>query len=511
MIIMNNQQQKQAASKSSPQAMELERTLKEVWLRKMLHGRAGSFTMRYLFINQYINFVNLIASNPSKISDRPGFWSLNDVINILKFIWRTASRKTVQHADVLLISRDRRVRVKTKSGYSEGDYVFHSVLDELKSAHPSLRAELYIIDDSYQKYEICGIMGIVKAVILTLEKTVLWLFIRKKEISNLIDHGYSNVARSADSYFRFRTMLRDVLLGNAIDRLIALNDPQVIVSNDDCLYTKPVGIDAEFIVLQSARMVEYGEECRSYIFKEPILLPDYFLASGHVFAEVKERFGVAKNVIVTGLPRYDILGIAGDVYSKSEFRERYGIDPDSKIVLWSTQCHVLSAKENVENFSAVFGAIRNLEGVTLVIKQHPAEGDDYRHEVERHIKEMGVKAVLMPKDSDTYEQLFACDLMITRHSTTAMEAVALGKPVIILNLSGDPDPVEYVEEGVALGIYESGELKLAIERLLRDDSELASNRKRYIENYLYKIDGKATERVIEIIIKAARDRRSRVA
>ena len=134
--------------------------------------------------------------------------------------------------------------------------------------------------------------------------------------------------------------------------------------------------------------------------------------------------------------------------------------------------------------------MKSLEGVSLVIKQHPAEPEKFTEEIMRQIESYGINAVITPKNSDTYEQLFVCDLMITRHSTTAMEAVALGKPVIILNLSGKPDPVEYVQEGVALGIYNSDDLFAAMKRLLVDDSELSAQRERYIEKYLYKIDGK---------------------
>ena len=38
-----------------------------------------------------------------------------------------------------------------------------------------------------------------------------------------------------------------------------------------------------------------------------------------------------------------------------------------------------------------------------------------------------------------------------------------------------------------------------IEKLLKDDSELAKNRAKYIEKHLYKVDGKATERVVRLI------------
>jgi UDP-N-acetylglucosamine 2-epimerase len=88
--------------------------------------------------------------------------------------------------------------------------------------------------------------------------------------------------------------------------------------------------------------------------------------------------------------------------------------------------------------------------------------------------------------------------MITRVSTAAIEAVAMNKPVIVLNLSGEPDPVEYVKEGVAYGVYNRDNLEQAILKLLEEDS-LSKSREQYIKKYLYKIDGKATERVVDII------------
>ena len=101
--------------------------------------------------------------------------------------------------------------------------------------------------------------------------------------------------------------------------------------------------------------------------------------------------------------------------------------------------------------------------------------------------------------SNTYEQIFVCDLLITRHSTTGLEAVALNKPVIVLNLDDGTDYAGYVKEGVARGVYKDDDLTTAIKELLQDDTYLAKNRDRYIEKYLYKIDGKAYERVVDVI------------
>ena len=210
---------------------------------------------------------------------------------------------------------------------------------------------------------------------------------------------------------------------------------------------------------------------------------------------------------VTGQPRYDILYHADEVYNRERFLERYKINSDHKIVLWTTQCHGLSDEENIKNFKVIFETMQNLKDTTLIIKQHPGEGKRYTKMIRNYSEKYKTNAIITPKDSDTYEQLFVCNLMITRHSTTAMESVALNKPVVILNLSGEPDPVEYVKEGVALGVYKEEDLKPAIEKLLKDDSELARNRAKYIEKYLYKIDGKSTERVVKLIGEMIRERR----
>ena len=58
-----------------------------------------------------------------------------------------------------------------------------------------------------------------------------------------------------------------------------------------------------------------------------------------------------------------------------------------------------------------------------------------------------------------------------------------------------------MEQGVALGVYKKEDLRPTIMKLLKDDTELAENREKYVERYLYKIDGNATERVVELISK----------
>ena len=73
------------------------------------------------------------------------------------------------------------------------------------------------------------------------------------------------------------------------------------------------------------------------------------------------------------------------------------------------------------------------------------------------------------------------------------------KSLIVLNLSGEPDPADYVREGVALGVYKPNELKAAIKKLLQNDLDFTKARNKYIEKYLFKMDGKSSNRVLKII------------
>jgi len=127
--------------------------------------------------------------------------------------------------------------------------------------------------------------------------------------------------------------------------------------------------------------------------------------------------------------------------------------------------------------------------------------------IENYLDSYKITAVITPENSDTYEQLYVCDVLLTKTSTVAVEAVALNTPVIVLNLSGDPDVVDYVKEGVALGVYKEEDLHPVIEKLLEDDTELARNRRTYIGKNLYKIDGKASDRVVNLIEKIIKEPR----
>ena len=148
------------------QAEELEKTLECETLQEMLHGRAGVFSSRYWFINEYTNYINLLGSDPSlslsaevpksKIDRKYAYDFIKNIAQLIEMIF---SKKDILPVDILFISRNRMVKVKTRSGYQEGDYVFYSVINELEKGYSDLILDSYLIDDSYLKYRYATPLG----------------------------------------------------------------------------------------------------------------------------------------------------------------------------------------------------------------------------------------------------------------------------------------------------------------------------------------------------------------
>ena len=85
----------------------------------------------------------------------------------------------------------------------------------------------------------------------------------------------------------------------------------------------------------------------------------------------------------------------------------------------------------------------------------------------------------------------------------------LDKPLIDVDLTGEPYYNDYVEKNVALGVRKEEDLLPAIKSILENKEvkeRLKKNRKKYIYEHAYKQDGKASERVLHLINKMIRNK-----
>lgn len=93
-------------------------------------------------------------------------------------------------------------------------------------------------------------------------------------------------------------------------------------------------------------------------------------------------------------------------------------------------------------------------------------------------------------------------VIVSYFSSAILDVVILDKPIISVKVDHDDEVSPLVSQNVAVGIDSPNKLLQAVRHIFEDEKireELASNRKKFIYDYAYKIDGKSTVRVNELI------------
>ncbi|MBS3055943.1 MAG: UDP-N-acetylglucosamine 2-epimerase [Candidatus Aenigmarchaeota archaeon] len=176
--------------------------------------------------------------------------------------------------------------------------------------------------------------------------------------------------------------------------------------------------------------------------------------------------------------------------------KKMNLDQMKKIIVFASQ--PLNKNLNNKIVFGVINAVNKIKYAELVIKIHPGENQNFYDNIIKN----NSKNISLAKDIDILGILCLSDILITKHSTVAIEAAALGKPVIIFNPSGEPDPISYVKDGIALGAYNELELKKKLTDLLYNkkiSNSFEKQRNEAIKKYIYKNDGKTAERIAKLI------------
>jgi len=229
-------------------------------------------------------------------------------------------------------------------------------------------------------------------------------------------------------------------------------------------------------------------------------IPDRTFVWGEHYKKLLVAGGYpAETIEITGSPKYDEMVDIKKNQDKEAVLREYNIDNRGrKIILWTTQCLGLVDEENIRNFEAVKAVANSLDALIL-IKQHPREATKYDEMIARYLLPHPNIQVL-PKNAHTLSIINISDIVITKFSTTAIEALAFDKNLIIMNLStSEPDKVNYVKDGVALGAYNSQQLIDSVKQFMKNKNCLRDRREGYVENLLYKMDGNASERIAAAI------------
>jgi UDP-N-acetylglucosamine 2-epimerase len=234
-------------------------------------------------------------------------------------------------------------------------------------------------------------------------------------------------------------------------------------------------------------------------------LPDKFAMSDGYTKDILIRYGKIPeaDVVVNGTPRYDLLATGNKGFNRERTLRRLKLDPEKKLIVWTVQTGHWTSSVNERYVTTVYGAVKSLKDVLLLIKLHPNENKNSRQVKNIYCHDKSLKPPIIGGWGDiTYELLYASDIVISHNCSTAVEALTIGKPVIIMDFAGESVPI-YAERGAALFVDKEDALLPAIKSLLYDEEarqKLGETREQFISEGKYRQDGQASQRVADLVL-----------
>lgn len=228
---------------------------------------------------------------------------------------------------------------------------------------------------------------------------------------------------------------------------------------------------------------------------------------------VKEMFileGIdPKRILVTGNPKFDKVYYSKDSNCKQKVCKKWHIPPDKEIILLLTQymveAKIWSPEQRRKFVLAIVSATAALPNTQLIIKLHPpTESEEDYQEIVRDLTSQPI----ICKYASLPELLNACDLAITVSSTAALEAMAIGKPVVIVNLFNDTG-TSFYRGSSALFVEREEDILATMQKALYDPQtreEMSKPMKKFVYEQAYLQDGQASKRIADLIRSMVADK-----
>jgi len=238
---------------------------------------------------------------------------------------------------------------------------------------------------------------------------------------------------------------------------------------------------------------------------------DRIAVMGPAAARWLQSQGVAREQIaVTGLPTYDRLYAMQTGVLQPESLDALNLPENGKIVLFSSQPYLrynmCSEVTALRIWRMVVEGVRGLgAGHHLVAKLHPSEDLEFTR---RWLGDDFPPEWTLTRDADVFSLELRSHALVTVSSTTALEAIYLGKPTVMLEGGLGALPIPYVESGAALLAKDAAELTVRLREALYAlydgpvRERLAASRQPFVGEYIGDMDGRAAQRVAEVALYA---------
>jgi UDP-N-acetylglucosamine 2-epimerase len=223
-----------------------------------------------------------------------------------------------------------------------------------------------------------------------------------------------------------------------------------------------------------------------------------------------EACGVApERIRVVGSPEYDQLAANRDVNDDASaarsIRQRLHLSADRPIVFYAHQ--EISGHHLTEALVWSLSEACRRIGATLLVKFHPqAHADPARWRA--LAQRRGIEPSLISffkTECTSIEAVQVCSVCVTAFSTVSLEAMILGRPVIVLQYLPVGETLRLAQDyGAALDVEKSESLADAIRAAVQDGqvrAKLLANATIALHEELHSLDGRSLERIVTAILE----------
>ena len=213
----------------------------------------------------------------------------------------------------------------------------------------------------------------------------------------------------------------------------------------------------------------------------------HVLAAGALWpALLPPENGRPRSVSVVGQPRYD--------RARSAFQERRRREPLPPSRARNRVLLILQDIHRLDYARAILEETLRVEGTQVMIRAHPA----FRP---AGLDRLTGPRVQFSRGGNIVDDLAWADLVVTEYSTVAVEALALGLPVLSVTLSGRPPLLDFTVPGQAEGVTERSQIAPAVVRLLgaTPSSGDSPARQEILDQLVGPLDDRSASRVAGIL------------
>lgn len=206
-----------------------------------------------------------------------------------------------------------------------------------------------------------------------------------------------------------------------------------------------------------------------------------------------------EKVHVTGYPDYDGYSRLDQGECRRQLEAAYPQAAGRKVVVFTSQYATAGFPNSarLHNLRTVIETARRMPNVYFLLKPHPL-----RESVPSTIVDELPDNVALGPDFNTVVSLKAADVAVTFWSTTALEAILLGTPLVQLNATGLPD---FLDLSTQLG-REVARSSQSLASLIQQSFDAGprgflTQRERFLLHHGIRLDGKSAERAARAIVE----------